>query len=591
LVLLMATMALAFIAVVAVATVVIGAFGLRIARRSSDFLVASRTVTPAWNACAISGEFLSASSLLGIAGMVLRDGPDGLWYSLGPAAGYLALLLFVAAPLRRSGAYTVPDFAEFRLRSAGLQRACTMFVLVIGTLYLLPQFQGAGLITSTVVPDLPTWSGTLVAAVLVTATVMFGGMRSITFVQAFQYWLKLTALAVPAVMLLSVYLGSQHPRLDRPAPPQFAAETTVAIKTDVVLQVVVPTTVQAHGTVDGRFLDGPLAWEPGTHTASSGAQLRFRAGDSVPVPVGVPARDSDWLASSSGTSEHHLFGIYSLILAEFLGTMGLPHVLTRFYTNRDGNAARRTTVVVLGLLGAFYLLPTLLGALSRLYVPQLLVSGDTDAAVLLMPTAALGDVTQATVLSSLVAAGAWAALLSTSSGLMVSLAGVISTSPSLLHRGRIRDFRVAAVLAAFVPLGLALVATRMDFSQTVALAFAVSASTFCPLLVLGIWWRGLTDRGAVAGLLVGGGSSAGAVGASLFQPHVSGWLSVLLARPAAVSVPAAFVTMIVVSRLTSDRLLADVPKLMLRLHAPEWVTQGHDRVTELPRRRPTRPAS
>ncbi len=99
------------------ATVAIGAYGLRLARTTSDFLVASREVSPAWNAAAISGEYLSAASFLGVAGLVLKHGVDVLWYPVGFAAGYLALLLFVAAPLRRSGAFTLPDFCELRLRS------------------------------------------------------------------------------------------------------------------------------------------------------------------------------------------------------------------------------------------------------------------------------------------------------------------------------------------------------------------------------------------------------------------------------------------------------------------------------------------
>jgi Na+(H+)/acetate symporter ActP len=289
-------------------------------------------------------------------------------------------------------------------------------------------------------------------------------------------------------------------------------------------------------------------------------------------------RDSSWLTPLSGDANYQLFGIYSLIVALFLGTMGLPHVLVRFYTNPDGRATRQTTVVVLAMLGAFYLLPTLLGALSRLYVPQLLVSGNTDAAVLLLPTAALGGGTLATLLAGLVAAGAWAAFLSTSSGLVVGVAGVLSTSPTLFPRGGVRDFRVAAVIAGLVPLGLALVAARLDFSQTVSLAFAVAASTFCPLLVLGIWWSGLTDRGAVAGLLVGGVSSAGAVTLSLFRLDVSGWVGMTLNRPALITVPAAFLTMIVVSKLTSKRVLPDVARLLLRLHAPERLGLSQDRV-------------
>ena len=95
----------------AVATVAIGIYGVRFARTTSDFLVASRTVGPRWNAAAISGEYLSAASFLGVAGLIAKYGADALWYPIGFTAGYLGLLLFVAAPLRRSGAYTVPDFA------------------------------------------------------------------------------------------------------------------------------------------------------------------------------------------------------------------------------------------------------------------------------------------------------------------------------------------------------------------------------------------------------------------------------------------------------------------------------------------------
>ena len=575
-----AVVALSSIAIVAVASTVIGSFGVRFARNTSDFLVASRTVGPIANAGAISGEYLSAASFLSVAGLILRDGPDALWFPVGFTAGYLALLLFVSAPLRRSGAYTVPDFAEFRLRSPALQRMCTVFVIIIGWLYLLPQLQGAGLTVATVVPELPSWSGVVAAGVVVIATVVFGGMRSITFVQAFQYWLKLTALALPAVVLL-IYIGGQHRPFNRPAPPQFPADTTVSIKTDVVLQVTQAVTLEASGVVDNRPTNGLVRWNPGDHTVLAGARLTFDAGSSVPVPAGAPVRDSSWLTPLSGDDPNQLLGIYSLILATFLGTMGLPHVLVRFYTNPDGRSTRRTTVVVLAMLGAFYLIPTLLGALSRLYVPQLLVSGDTDAAVLLLPTAALGGGTIATLLGGLVAAGAWAAFLSTASGLVVGVAGVLSTSPSLFRRSGVRDFRVAAVLAGVVPLGLALVGNRLDFAQTVSLAFAVAASTFCPLLLLGIWWSKLTDRGAFAGLLVGGVTSASAVSMSLFGVQVGGKFQPLLERPALVTVPLAFLTMAVVSKLTSKRLLSDVPRLMLRLHAPERLGLSQDRVRRL----------
>src|SRR4051812_26483667 len=209
--------ALVAMGLVALASAVIGSFGVRVARSTSDFLVASRTVGPAANAGAISGEYLSAASFLGIAGLILRDGVDALWYPVGFTAGYLALVMFVAAPLRRSGAYTVPDFAEARLRSPVLRKVCTVFVVVIGWLYLLPQLQGAGLTVATVT-RLPSWIGVVGAAVVVVPAVVLGGMRPITFVQAFQSWLKLTALALPAVTALIFSLSDQRP-FDRRAPP------------------------------------------------------------------------------------------------------------------------------------------------------------------------------------------------------------------------------------------------------------------------------------------------------------------------------------------------------------------------------------
>src|ERR671918_1626083 len=114
--------ALPAVVAVTLATVAIGLYGLRVARTTSDFLVASRVVSPGWNAAAIGGEYLSVASFLGVAGLVLKFGVDMLWYPVGYAAGYLVLLLLVAAPLRRFGAYTIPDFAEGRLDSIPLRR-------------------------------------------------------------------------------------------------------------------------------------------------------------------------------------------------------------------------------------------------------------------------------------------------------------------------------------------------------------------------------------------------------------------------------------------------------------------------------------
>jgi Na+(H+)/acetate symporter ActP len=567
--------ALVAVAVVGLATIAIGGFGVRFSRTTSDFLVAARTVGPRWNAAAISGEYLSAASFLGIAGLVLKEGVDALWYPVGFAAGYLALLLFVAAPLRRSGAYTLPDFAEARLSSVPLRRLATGLVLVIGWLYLMPQLQGAGLTLATVT-GWQSWVGAVAVAVIVMANVMVGGMRSITFVQAFQYWLKLSALAVPVFVLLIGAAGERADAaraLSADQPPAFTMETTVLVETDVTLRVRTPVLLSVDGRVDGdEQALGNVYWGPGDHVVLAGTRLTFAAGSAVPVVAGSPVSNQDWL-TPYGDDPHPLLLTYSLIVATFLGTMGLPHVLVRFYTNPDGRAARSTTLVVLALLGVFYLFPTVCGALARLYEPELLITGTTDAAVLLLPDAVL-DNWPARLLGALVAAGAFAAFLSASSGLMVSVAGVLSTD---VLPSRLRDFRLAALIAGLVPLALALSARSLDISVVVSMAFAVAASSFCPLLLLGIWWRGLTDAGAMAGLILGGGASVVGVVATIAGVEPGGWLGVLMAQPAAVTVPLAFVTMILVSLMTGRRVPGDVARVLARLHAPERLGLAQDR--------------
>lgn len=159
----------------------------------------------------------------------------------------------------------------------------------------------------------------------------------------------------------------------------------------------------------------------------------------------------------------------------------------------------------------------------------------------------------------------------------MSVAGVLFTD---VLKGRLRSFTLATLIAGTVPMVLALFASRLDLAQTVVLAFAVAASTFCPLLVLGIWWRGLTDRGAIAGVAVGGVLSAVSVMLSLFDVGAIGWVSALLIRPAAISAPAAFITMIVVSKLTQKRVISDVDHVLLRLHAPERLGLSQDRLPD-----------
>jgi Na+(H+)/acetate symporter ActP len=551
---------LAGVVLIVAATVGIGLWGSNSAR-TKDLSAARKPVREERNAAAISGEYLSAASFLGVAGLVLKDGVDALWYPVGFAAGYLALMLFVVAPMRRSGAFTMPDFAEARLNSLGLRSLCTVFAVIIGWLYLVPQLQAAGLTLSAITGLHFHQLGVLVVAVLVHLSIATGMMRAVTLVQAFQYWVKLFAITFPAFALLLVFVtGTQQQALDEPVPPYFPRDTTVHIDTEVRLQVGEPVWLTR---ADPGTEPGAVYLQPGQHVVEAGSELRFPAGAAVPVVSEAEPNNADWLLPQrDGISG--LLETYSILIATFLGTMGLPHVLARFYANPSGTGARRTSLYVLALLGAFYLFPAIFGLLSRLYVPRLLVSGNTDAAVLLLPHAMLGNWFGG-ALAAVTAAGAFAAFLSTSSGLVVSLAGVLSSRDGLW--GRTMSFRTAAALSCAVPVLLAMPVDDQNIARSVGLAFAMAASTFCPVLVLGIWWRGLTDFGAACGMLTGGVlvavfALAGVAGGDARWAELAG-------QPALVTVPIAFLVTWGVSRATRNRVPSGVGRLMLRLHAPD----------------------
>jgi cation/acetate symporter len=569
-----APLALAAIIVVTLITMVVGALGIRVARTPDDFMVAARAVPPFRNAAAISGEYLSAASFLGVAGLILKDGLGMLWYPVGYAAGYLMLLLLVAAPLRRFGAYTIPDFAEGRLGEPRLRKVATAFVLVIGWFYLLPQLKGAGL-TLNVLLGTPYWVGVGVLAIVVTSNIAAGGMKGVTFVQALQYWIKLVAIAVPAVVLLAVVGGVHREALTRPAPPVFATQTTVHVQTSVDIVVITPVTVTADGTIEGVKVDGPLNLVPGKYEVKDGAVLVFPAGAPTPHATGLPILDGkSWVSpfvDAGHRGAHPLAATYSLIVATFLGTLGLPHILVRFYTNQDGRAARRTTIIVLMLLGGFYVFPAVFAVLGRLRDPSLYLTGQTDSVVLVLPHALIGGI-GGSVLGALVAAGAFAAFLSTSSGLLVSVAGAMAHD---LMRGGVRTFRRCAVVAGAVGLVAGLQVQSFDLNMLVGWCFAIAASTFCPLLVLGIWWRRLTWVGAIAGLVLGGCTSSVAIILTMAGVGQRGWPEVLLGQPAIWTVPLAFLAMIVVSRATPSYLPTDLESKLLQLHLPEALRPRH----------------
>ncbi|MHA6803515.1 sodium/solute symporter [Salinifilum ghardaiensis] len=543
------------VAALLVLTLLIGTRGVAAMRTTSDFLVASRQVSPLVNAAAVSGEYLSAASFLGIAGLMLKSGAGALWYAVGFTAGYVVMLTLVAAPMRRSGALTVPDFAEARLQSLAVRRLSAVIVLVIATLYVVAQFRTAGLVLG-LIAGTPYWVGVVLAAATVSLTVALGGMRAATYVQAFQFALKLVLFAGCAAVLLVLVGGQTREEMGDPVEfTHFEQRTRVTFDVPVTLGIAEPTRVLVAGE--------PRTLPPGEVDVGADERFTFPRGAAVPSVDGTERPGGRGWAHplvDSGATEHPLLSTWGVLLATMFGAMGLPHILVRFHTSPSGAAARRTAAFTVALLSAFYLFPGVYGALARVLTPQLYLSGGADTAVVALPMH-LGDGPAGTVLTALLSTGAFSAVLATSLGLVLVVSSAVAHD---LMPARLRTLRLSALGAAALFVAATLLVPNADADALVTWAFTIAAATFCPLLVLGIWWDGLTTRGAAAGMTAGLVATSAATCAALFGPELAPWATSLLRQPALWTVPLAFALMLLVSRW--DPAPRGDRSAMVRLH-------------------------
>ncbi len=708
---------LGFSLITVVVTIWMGFRSAKSSKSAADFFVAGRSVSVGWNASAISGEYLSAASFMGVAGMVMSSGYDALWYPVCYACGYLFLLLFIAGPLRRFGAYTIPDFAEGRYDSPVFRKIAVVFVLFIGFFYTMPQMKGAGTTLAYIFKDidflghkgLPYWVGVVLVGAVITLNVALGGMKGITLIQAFQYWAKMFAISVPIFVLVSVYGGygkqlgvnGERPTSNLQSPANGAGAASgvgdpllgversplpaKAPKDETWLNPFGPLTTKAAKAAKPKMTyTGPLvvadnhrpvlSWAHGTYID---LQQRLKGHDFGLATNRVPATNllntytgnnklsrlayapsltnimvemelkpaMSWdelnheMLSSLGRAgiavdlgatsitafpkadgvlvpldprPYALLYTYSLIIALVCGTAGLPHILVRFYTNPDGVAAKRTTMWVMILIGVFYVFPPVFGALGRNLMPSLYdgvgVNG-TDGIVLKLPTL-LGERygVLGSVLSGITCAGAFAAFMSTFSGLLVSMTGALAHDvygrilrPQSTAADRMRMFKFCAVAVGTVAVLLGTLVENFEINFMVGQAFAIAAASYFPLLFMSVWWRGMTTRGAATGMLAGGMLAVAAISLTSWTTFITtqaakfkslgvaepAWfealkpwslteywaehplLRILCEQPAIWAVPLAITLMVVVSKLTRSSIPADIRMKMLVLHAPE----------------------
>lgn len=486
---------------------------------ASDYFVGGRSFGWFTNGSAIGGDYLSAATFLGIAGLTFQLGYDGAYYAFCFSIGLTLLAIFVAGPLRRFGAYTVADFLAYRFHSKRARLAAVAVVLAISGFYAAPQLLGAAQILSMF------FGTTYEFGIIFTCTVMvfyvgIGGMKGTTINQALELWIRLGAFVLMAAA--AVYGGLHYNKI------------LAAIN-------------EFHGSIAGT-----------AQFAKDGKDVAFDG------------------ASWTGTG--HYFPTFwqtiSMTIGLSLGTIGLPHILLRFYTNPSAKAARKSALMAIGIASVFFFFAVYLGAVGRAVflsgsaspeVMKDLVAGGNNMVIPSTAQALGGE-----WLLGLVIAGAFAAIFSNLSGLFIASSGALAHDlyatfmrKNITERERVIAGKVAIVILAFLYGALGLMVKTASIGHLVALAFTVAASTFTPIFILGIWWRGMTEKGAIAGLVIG-------LAVSMFMIFCSSMLPAFLQFkvPGLITVPVGFLSVYIVSKL-DRKVPADVNDFMRKVHSKE----------------------
>ncbi|MFI5687478.1 cation acetate symporter [Streptomyces sp. NPDC051636] len=439
-------------------------------RRGSaeEFYAGGRLFSPMENGFALAGDYVSAASFLGVTGLIALFGYDGLLYAVGFLVAWLVVLFLVAELVRNCGRFTLADVIAARMSERPVRIAAGTSSVTVSVLYLVAQMVGAG---------------SLVALLL--------GRTG----EAAQAW---TVIGVGALMVIYVSLGGMR------------ATTWIQIVKAVLLlsgtvALTVLVLVRFHGDIDRMLLTA--AERSGHGKAFLAPGLKY---------------GGDWTAR---------LDFISLGLALVLGTAGLPHILSRFYTVPTARAARRSTVWSIGLIGGFYLMTIVLGLGAAAIVgPEALrrsnAAGNTAVPLLALDLGGGADSTGGTVLFAVVAAVAFATILAVVAGItLASSASVAHDLYASLRRGRaeprseVTVARAAAVGIGVVAIALGLLARDLNVAFLVGLAFAVAASANLPVLLYSLFWRGFTTRGAVWAVY---GGLIPALGLVALSPVVSG---------------------------------------------------------------------
>jgi cation/acetate symporter len=467
---------------------------------ASDFYTGGGTFTGRQNGLAISGDYLSAASFLGIVGAVALNGYDGFLYSVGFFVAWLVALMLVAEPLRNVGRFTMADVLSFRLRQKPVRVAAALATMFVSLFYLIAQMAGAGSLVS-VLLDIHEfhWQAVVVGVVgvIMTIYVLIGGMKGTTYVQMIKAILLVAGVFIMAILVFVAIKGG------------FSTLFDLAVQTHADSQAVVDRGYDAHEIM-----------EPG---------LQYGA---------TTATKIDFI---------------SLGLSLVLGTAGLPHVLMRFYTVPTATEARRSVTWAICIIGAFYLITLVLGyGAAALVGPDRILDapGGANAAAPLLALEVGG-----TVFMAIISAVAFATVLAVVSGLAITASASIAHDiyDAVLRDGQasdeeqVRVSHITVVILGIASIILGILAMTQNVAFLVSLAFAIAASANLPTILYSLYWRKFNTTGAVWSIY---GGLVSCLVLIFFSPAVSGsdtsmfanadWSFFPLSSPGLVSIPLGF---------------------------------------------------
>ena len=430
-----------------VLTLGITAWAARKSSGASGYFAAGRNITGWQNGVAVAGDYMSAASFLGIAGIIAFQGYDGFLYSVGFLVAYLTVLLVVAEPLRNAGKYTMADVLAFRLHPRPVRALASLSTLTVSTFYMIAQMVGAGTLVSLLLKDANigyNWAVTGVG-ILMVAYVVFGGMLATTWVQI----VKAVLLIAGTILLSILVLG--HFNYSFPAFFDAIAHVKSGDKTV-------------------NFLEPGLRYKP---------------------PYGA-------------------IDLISLSLGLIFGTAGLPHILVRFYTVPDAKTARVSVVWAMFIIGCFYIMTTFLGFGAATIVGSDFIKthGGANMSAPLLAQRLGGDIFFAFI-SAIAFATILAVVAGLTISASTSFAHDFYTN--VLHHGKVRGpgqevrvARITAFVVGAVSIAIAiLLGPTFNVAFLVGLAFAVAASANLPVIVFSIFWKRFNTSGAMWGLSTG----------------------------------------------------------------------------------------